>query len=115
MPSIANPTYKRYALNANGYDNFASFYPFYLGEHSNLINRRLHLIGTSLVVLLFVYVLLSLRLVLINFAPLIGYSFAWVGHFFFEKNKPATFKHPIYSLFGDFYMWWEVITLQRPF
>jgi hypothetical protein len=48
-------------------------------------------------------------------APVIGYGFAWVGHFFFEKNTPATFKYPAFSLMGDFRFWFEVVTLQRKF
>lgn len=47
--------------------------------------------------------------------PLIGYGSAWVGHFFFEHNRPATFKHPLYSLAGDYRMWWEVLSGQRAF
>jgi hypothetical protein len=46
-------------------------------------------------------------------APLFGYGFAWVGHFVFEKNRPATFKQPIFSLMGDFVMWYEVLTMKR--
>ena len=52
---------------------------------------------------------------LLLWCPLIGYGAAWVGHFCFEHNRPATFKHPLYSLMGDFRMWWEVVTLRRPF
>lgn len=94
---------------SSGFQSFDEFYPFYLGEHSNPVNRKLHIAGTSLVVLLLVVALLfDVRW--LWYAPLCGYGFAWVGHFFFEQNRPATFKHPFYSLAGDFRMWFEVLT-----
>lgn len=91
------------------YNSFEQFYPFYLKEHSDRTNRRLHFIGTSLVIVL---LLLSLFVsgMFFKFVPLVGYGFAWVGHFFFEKNKPATFKYPLFSLIGDFKMWYQIAT-----
>eukprot|EP01027_Heterolobosea_sp_BB2_P020072 GEZU01028297.1.p2 GENE.GEZU01028297.1~~GEZU01028297.1.p2 ORF type:complete len:131 (+),score=37.05 GEZU01028297.1:51-443(+) len=112
---LANPTYKRIPINENGYASFKEFYPFYLGEHSDVVCRRLHFIGTSLVILLFTVALLFGNSSLLYALPVVGYGFAWIGHFFFEKNKPATFKHPIYSLMGDFVLWYEIATKQRPF
>jgi len=97
------------------YNTFEEFYPFYLREHSNEINRRLHIIGTTLVVMLLVWSVLTGHLRNLFYVPLIGYGFAWVGHFFFEKNKPATFKYPLFSLRGDFKMWFEVVTGSRRF
>jgi hypothetical protein len=47
--------------------------------------------------------------------PVAGYSFAWVGHFFFEKNRPATFQHPFYSLLGDFVMYRDMVLGRVPF
>ena len=85
------------------YKTFDEFYPYYLSQHSNRTCRRLHVIGTLLALLqllrtlFFTFSFANLFLVLA-----IGYGFAWVGHFVFEKNKPATFKYPLFSLRGDF-------------
>jgi hypothetical protein len=96
------------------YRSFATFYPFYLTEHVNRVSRRLHVIGTTLVIAALVCgFLVDWRFFIA--APLVGYGFAWVGHFVFEKNRPATFKHPLYSLAGDFRLWFEVVTGKRPF
>lgn len=92
------------------YRTFGEFYPFYLSEHKDQRNRRLHFVGTSLVVANLVFVLLTQMWWLLLLAPVFGYSFAWVGHFFFEKNKPATFSYPLYSLAGDWVMYWHILT-----
>ncbi|MFC5343036.1 Mpo1-like protein [Brevundimonas staleyi] len=94
--------------------SFEAFYPFYIHEHSNQICRRIHIVGSALV-------LVALALgVFVNawwFAamPVIGYGFAWVGHFFFEKNRPATFKYPLWSLMGDWRMFFETVSGKRRF
>ena len=90
------------------FSSFAEFYPFYLGEHSNRTCRRLHFIGTSLVIATAVSAVLTGNWGWLLLLPLFGYSFAWVGHFFFEKNRPATFKYPLYSLIGDFLMYRDI-------
>ncbi len=95
---------------AKGFSSFAEFYPYYLGEHSNLVCRRLHFVGTTLIVVIAAYALISHNLWWLAAIPLVGYGFAWVGHFFFEHNRPATFKHPIYSLIGDWVMWWQMLS-----
>ena len=93
------------------YNSFQEFYPFYLSQHQNSICRLLHFIGTSLIILLLIfYVRSPLDLIIL---PFIGYGLAWVGHFFFEKNKPATFQYPIYSFLGDFVMFWHILTLKE--
>src|SRR5215469_11911944 len=92
------------------YASFRDFYPFYLGEHRNHTSRRLHVTGTLLALGLAAGALASRRLALLWAVPLAGYAFAWVGHFFFEKNRPATFTHPLYSLCGDLRMAYEVLT-----
>lgn len=92
------------------FKSFKEFYPFYLREHSNLTCRKLHFIGTCGVVSLLLLFFFTGNLLILTFVPLIGYGFAWLGHFIFEKNRPATFKHPIYSLMGDFKMFWEILT-----
>lgn len=92
------------------YRTFGEFYPFYLSEHKDQLNRRLHFVGTTLVVLNVVFVLLTSMWWYLLLAPVFGYTFAWVGHFFFEKNKPATFSYPLYSLAGDWVMYWHMLT-----
>jgi hypothetical protein len=92
------------------FDTFADFYPFYLNEHANQVSRRLHFVGTSIAAVLLVAALLTHAPELVLVALLQGYAFAWVGHFFFEHNKPATFKYPRYSLMGDWRMWFEILT-----
>jgi hypothetical protein len=82
---------------------FAEFWPYYLAEHLHPKNRLLHFIGTSLVYVIAIVAALS-SWSLLAFAPLAGYGFAWAGHFFVEKNRPATFTHPLWSLVGDFKM-----------
>ncbi|MDZ3993281.1 DUF962 domain-containing protein [Pseudomonas sp. Teo4] len=89
--------------------SFAEFYPYYLGEHSNPTCRRLHFVGTSLVIALLAYTIGSGKWLLLLAVPVAGYGFAWVGHFFFERNRPATFSHPFYSLIGDFVMFRDIL------
>ncbi len=85
---------------------FKEFWPYYLNEHSNKINRRLHFVGTAIIHVLFVYVVFTSKFKILWFAPLVGYSFAWVGHFLIEKNRPATIQYPIWSLIADFKMFY---------
>ncbi len=92
------------------YASFREFYPYYLGEHTNRTSRRLHVSGTLLALMLAAAALLTGRLALLWGVPIAGYAFAWAGHYFFEKNTPATFTHPLYSLRGDFTMMVEVLT-----
>jgi hypothetical protein len=95
--------------NQPGFNSFKEFYPFYLEEHSEKVNRTLHFIGTTLLIIVFVFAILTRNFRLLWLCPLIGYGFAWVGHIVFEKNRPATFKHPLYSLRADFTMWWQLL------
>ena len=92
------------------YASFREFYPFYLSEHTNRTSRRLHVSGSLLALTLVAVALASGRLALLWAVPVTGYAFAWVGHYFFEKNTPATFTHPLYSLRGDLTMLYEVVT-----
>jgi hypothetical protein len=89
--------------------SFADFYAFYLGEHRNRTSRRLHFTGTSIAAILLVAALVTQSWWLIAAGLVQGYAFAWVGHFFFEHNKPATFKHPWRSFMGDWRMWWDIL------
>ena len=95
--------------------SFDDFYEFYLTEHSNRTNRRLHFIGSSAALLVAGVGLVTLQPWLILPALVIGYAFAWVGHFFFEHNKPATFKYPWASFKGDWRMWRDIATGRIPF
>ncbi|ORZ27269.1 hypothetical protein BCR41DRAFT_331934 [Lobosporangium transversale] len=112
---IANHNYSKRAYKVGGYSSFEEFYPYYLSEHCNPINRRLHLFATTNVVAILGYLVMTRQLRFWWVTLLQGYGLAWVGHFIFEKNKPATFKHPIYSFMGDWKMWYEVITGKRRF
>ncbi|WP_426700283.1 Mpo1-like protein [Rhodanobacter sp. Col0626] len=93
----------------SSYTSFAEFYPFYLSEHRNRSCRRLHFIGSSLVLAVIVLAVLSGRWRWLWLVPVIGYGFAWIGHFAFEKNRPATFQHPFYSLAGDWVMFGQML------
>lgn len=94
------------------YKSLAEFYPFYLSEHRNLTSRRLHFIGTALFLMLLIYIVWTGKWSSFWLIPLVGYGFAWVGHFFFEKNKPATFQYPFFSFASDLIMFWDTLTGQ---
>lgn len=96
-------------ISRHRFTSFAEFYPFYLAEHRDSSCRRLHFIGTSLVIALLAYTLASGVWWLLLAVPVAGYAFAWIGHFVFEKNRPATFQHPFYSLLGDFVMYRDML------
>ncbi len=95
--------------------SFGEFYKYYLTEHQNKTSRKLHFVGTFLV---FVLVIVAIfqgwgwRWILV---PVVGYGFAWVGHAFFERNKPATFKYPLWSLISDFKLFFEILIGKRSF
>lgn len=91
------------------FKDFNDFWPFYMSEHANPLNRRLHFIGTLIVHLVLFYVFATADFKMLWLVPLVGYLFAWTGHFIIEKNRPATFKHPIWSLMGDFKMFYLTI------
>jgi hypothetical protein len=88
---------------------FAEFYVFYLDEHRHPVCRRLHFIGTALVIVLVAALLLTGIWQLLLFVPLAGYGLAWSGHLFFEKNRPATFSYPWYSLAADFVLFRDIL------
>jgi hypothetical protein len=95
--------------------SFAEFYPFYLAEHTNLACRRLHFVGSTLTLLCLAALVATFDPLWLLAAIVCGYGFAWVGHFFFEHNRPATFKQPLYSLMGDWLMYWQIVSRQIPF
>ena len=97
------------------YASFADFYPFYLREHSQRTTRRLHFVGTALALLCLLELMMTGDLSWLVLALVFGYGFAWAAHMLVEKNRPATFRHPLYSLMGDFRMFWEILTGKIPF
>ena len=94
------------------YETMKEFFPFYLTEHSNPVNRWLHFVGTTLALSLVGSAIYLQNPWFLVGAVLSGYAFAWVGHFFFEKNRPATFTYPFKSFAGDWMMWFLVLTGQ---
>jgi hypothetical protein len=91
------------------FTSFADFYPFYLREHAQPATRRFHFIGTSLVIGCVLAAIVTRDAWWLLAAPLCGYGFAWIGHAAFERNRPATFRHPFYSLAGDFVMYRDML------
>jgi hypothetical protein len=107
---------KEFIQEVGEYKTFDEFYPFYLSQHSNATCRRLHVIGTTLAILQLIRcVLLGFTFVQFLLVPIIGYGFAWIGHFVFEKNRPATFKYPLFSFQGDIKLLIETYTGKRKF
>jgi hypothetical protein len=97
------------------FGSLAEFYPYYLREHQNRTNRRLHFLGTSLAIVLLVAILATGSWLLLAVLPVAGYGPAWAGHFYFERNRPATFTYPLYSLISDFRMYADMWTGRIPF
>ena len=102
------------AAQSTHFTKFDAFYAFYLGEHRNITCRRLHFVGSTLAILLVIAAFVSQQWWLVALAFVQGYGFAWVGHFFFEHNKPASFKQPWFSYLGDWKMWWQTLTGKLP-
>lgn len=92
------------------FSSFAEFYPYYLSEHRHPVCRALHYIGSTLVLVTFFYALMTQQYYMLWVLPILGYGFAWIGHFFIEKNRPATFTYPLYSLWGDWVMYKDFLT-----
>jgi hypothetical protein len=102
-------------MSEQSFRSLDQFYPFYLHQHSNRTCRRLHFVGTTLAVVLVMAAVITQMWWLLAVAWVQGYAFAWVGHFFFEHNQPATFKHPWLSFLSDWRMWWQLLTRKMPF
>lgn len=96
-------------IKTSDFQSLKEFYPYYLSEHTNSTSKLLHFIGTGLLLLMLLVAIYVNNYQLLWFLPLVGYGLAWVGHFFFEKNKPATFKHPFYSLLSDFMLFFDIL------
>jgi len=100
-------------MDERRFTTFKEFWPFYLSQHANVWTRRLHLTGV-VVALAILFIAIERGQPLLVLAAIgSGYFFAWLGHFFVEKNRPATFQYPLYSLMGDFKMVWHIITRQK--
>ena len=92
------------------FKSFSEFYPYYLSEHVNPINRRLHFFGSLLIIIVVLFVIFTQTWIALILVPILGYGFAWIGHYFVEKNKPTTFTYPLYSLMGDWVMFKDILT-----
>ena len=95
--------------SAAPYRSFGAFYPFYLSQHANRTCRRLHFVGTTVGLAALICAVFTLNAWWIVVGLVAGYALAWVGHFFFEKNRPATFTYPFYSFYGDWIMWRDML------
>ena len=115
LPHEPDTTAETTADRVKAMRSFAEFYPFYLGEHRNTTCRRLHFAGSTLGLMCLAYALATQRWGFVLVGLLCGYAFAWVGHFGFEKNKPASFKRPLYSFMGDWVMYKDIWTGKIPF
>ena len=98
------------AVDPKSFKTFAEFYPFYLGEHANRTCRRLHFLGSTLALLCLGMLIATGRPQYLLYGLLCGYGFAWIGHFGFEKNKPASFKYPVYSFIADWVMYGKILS-----
>ena len=91
------------------FNSFKEFYPFYLSEHKKSLTKIFHVMGSLGVITIILYSIINQSWIALYFTPLCGYGFAWVSHFFIEKNQPATFKYPFYSFIGDHKMYFEIL------
>lgn len=94
---------------------YNQFYLYYLSEHKNKTSRILHFVGTFLVFVLIFFAIIQGWGWKWGLVPLVGYGFAWIGHAFFEKNKPATFQYPLWSLLSDFKLFFEILLGKKSF
>jgi hypothetical protein len=92
------------------YDTFAQFYPYYLTQHEHRLCRRAHFLGTSSALAAIVQYLDTPNPWWLLLAVVSGYGGAWIGHVFYEKNRPATFDYPWYSFCADWVMYWQMLT-----
>jgi hypothetical protein len=91
------------------FQSFEEFWPYYVREHSKKLTRQMHFVGTTLAVVSVAGALFASRRWLLLGAPFAGYGPAWISHFFIERNRPATFSYPLWSLQADFVMWSKML------
>lgn len=96
-------------MDRREFSSFEEFWPYYVREHRKKSTRVLHFVGTTAALACVAGGVLTRRKWLLAVAPVVGYGPAWASHFFLEKNKPATFTHPLWSLRGDLKMWWMMV------
>lgn len=97
------------------YKSFSEFYPYYLTEHKKRGTRITHFIGTTLFLLLVLSAILTANGWYIFYGVIAAYGWAWIGHFFIEKNKPATFQYPLWSLISDFKLYFQILSGKEGF
>ena len=97
-------------MSQDRYNSFTEFWPYYLAEHSKPGTRLLHLVGTTIALGCAAYFIVVGKWWLFPLALIPGYGAAWIGHFFLEKNKPATFQYPLWSFMGDYKMIFMMLT-----
>jgi hypothetical protein len=113
MQSPAKPAPQ--PVDPRSFRRFAEFYPFYLGEHANRTCRRLHFVGSTLALACLALLVASGQWYWLPVGLICGYGFAWLGHFGFEKNRPASFSRPLYSFMGDWVMYRDIWLGRIPF
>ena len=94
-------------MSGRQFNSFSEFWPYYLGEHSRPATRFLHCVGSLIGIAAVIGFIAIGRWWLFPLAFVPGYAFAWIGHFFIEKNRPATFTYPLWSFMGD----WKMLAL----
>lgn len=109
------PLQQKYIIMEKNFQSLKDFYPYYLAEHQKTPTRVLHFLGTLFVIALLTFFIVTGHFFLLILMPVVGYGFAWVSHLYFERNKPATFKYPLYSLASDFVLFWHLLTGQERF
>ena len=97
-------------MNEKQINNYSEFWDFYVAEHSQPLTRYLHFTGSMLSIILLVWIIRNANWFYLPLCLVIGYAFAWFSHFFVEKNKPATFKYPLWSLISDYKMVFYMLT-----
>jgi hypothetical protein len=90
--------------------SYDEFWLFYVREHAQPLNRQLHFIGSSLGLVCLATLFYTGNLLFLPLGLLLGYGFAWIGHFFVERNKPASFSYPLWSFRSDWKMWALMLT-----
>jgi hypothetical protein len=100
------------AVRAEGerFASFDEFWPFYVRQHAHAATRALHFVGSTLSLAVLAVAVVTGRPWLLLATPVVGYGLAWIGHFGFERNKPATFKYPLYSFAGDWVMYGKILS-----